>query len=68
MPACWIGTIHPTNFVNRVVSIVHSVTPAAHVHFGLRAYDDEGGPQSVKMRRTHREYMSSELPPKADLP
>ncbi len=22
MPACWIGTVHPTSFVNRVVSIV----------------------------------------------
>jgi hypothetical protein len=22
MPACWIGNVHPTSFVNRVVSIV----------------------------------------------
>jgi hypothetical protein len=25
MPACWIGTVQPTNLVNRVASIGHSV-------------------------------------------
>ena len=25
MPACWIGTVHPTSFVNRVLSIARPV-------------------------------------------
>ena len=31
MPACWIGTVHPISFVNRVVSIVAPFSSGAPV-------------------------------------